>query len=140
MNKLALYGVAYVSTAIVFCVIDFVWLGVIMKDFYKSRLGSMMLEQPNMLAAGVFYALYVVGIVVFGIKPALDADDWKKCAMLSALFGFLAYATYDLSNLATLKGWSLQLSIIDMVWGAVVTSVAGSAGYFATRAIERTAA
>lgn len=137
MNKLLLYATAYISTLIVFCVVDFVWLTILMRDFYKSRLGSMMLDNPNLVAAAAFYVLYVAGIIIFGVKPGLDADDWKKCAMLSAAFGVMAYATYDLSNLATLKGWPLDLAVVDIIWGGIVTSIAGTAGYFAARTIER---
>ena len=123
--------VAYFSAALVFVALDALWLTVLMGETYKSTLGPLMLEQPRMAPAVAFYVLYLVGIVVFGILPGIRADDWKVTAALCALFGLLAYATYDLSNLATLKGWSLRLSLIDMAWGALVSCVAGVAGYAA---------
>src|ERR1700676_362968 len=121
--------VAYVATLVVFCCCDFVWLGWIAKDYYQSQLGGLLLAQPNWPAAAIFYALYAAGIVIFCISPALDAASLAKAALLGALLGALAYATYDLSNLATLKSWPRALSLLDIAWGAFVTSVAASAGY-----------
>lgn len=125
--------VAYASTLIVFCCLDFVWLGWVAKGFYQSQLAGLLLAQPNWAAAVIFYALYAAGIVVFCIGPALEAAALGKAALLGALLGALAYATYDLSNLATLKGWPVALSLVDIAWGAIVTSAAASAGYLLTR-------
>jgi uncharacterized membrane protein len=125
--------VAYAATLIVFCCCDFVWLGFVAKDYYQSQLGGLLLAQPNWPAAVVFYALYAAGICIFCIVPALDAVSVAKAVVLGALLGVLAYATYDLSNLATLKGWSVGLAGVDIAWGAIVTAVAASAGYQAAR-------
>jgi uncharacterized membrane protein len=127
--------VAYAATLIVFCCCDFVWLGWIAKDYYQSQLGGLLLAQPNWAAAVVFYALYSAGVLIFCITPAMDAASLGRAALLGALLGALAYATYDLSNLATLKNWPLALSMADIAWGAFVTAVAASAGYQATRLI-----
>ena len=127
--------VAYAATFIVFCCCDFVWLGWVAKDYYQSQLGGLLLAQPNWAAAVIFYALYAGGIVIFCIAPALDAASLGKAALLGALLGGLAYATYDLSNLATLKSWPMALSLVDIAWGAFVTTVAASAGYQAARLI-----
>ncbi len=125
--------VAYVATLILFCFCDFVWLGWIAKDYYQSQLGGMLLAQPNWAAAIAFYALYAAGVVLFCIAPALDAGSMGKAALLGALLGALAYATYDLSNLATLKGWPVVLALVDIAWGAFVTALAATAGYQITR-------
>jgi len=131
--------VAYAATLIVFCCCDFVWLGWVAKDYYQSQLGGLLLAQPNWAAAATFYVLYAAGIGIFCVAPAVDAASLGKAALLGALLGGLAYATYDLSNLATLKGWPMALSLIDIAWGAFVTAVAASAGYQATRLIGATA-
>ena len=102
-------------------VIDFVWLSVVANKFYKSQIGTLLLEKPNMLAAVAFYVIYVVGIVAFVLTPALEKNSWQHAAGYGALFGFIAYATYDLTNLATLKGWTLKLVVVDLLWGAVLT-------------------
>lgn len=130
--------VAYATTLIVFCCCDFVWLGWVAKDYYQSQLGGLLLAQPNWGAAAIFYALYAAGVVFFCISPALDAASLGKAALLGAVLGALAYATYDLSNLATLKGWPLALSLIDIAWGSFVTCVAASAGYEITRLVGAT--
>ena len=123
--------VAYAATLIVFCCCDFVWLGWVAKDYYQSQLAGLLLAQPNWAAAVTFYALYAAGIVIFCISPALDAASLAKAALLGAL----AYATYDLSNLATLKSWPITPSLLDIAWGAFVTGVAASAGYQMTRLV-----
>jgi uncharacterized membrane protein len=130
--------VAYATTLIVFCCFDFVWLGWVAKDYYQSQLGGLLLVQPNWAAAVTFYALYAAGVVFFCISPALDAVSLGKAALLGALLGALAYATYDLSNLATLKGWPMALSLVDIAWGSFVTCVAASAGYQLTRFFSAT--
>jgi uncharacterized membrane protein len=130
--------VAYAATLVVFCCFDFVWLGWVAKDYYQSQLGGLLLVQPNWAAAVTFYALYAAGVVFFCISPALDTVSLGKAALLGALLGALAYATYDLSNLATLKGWPMALSLVDIAWGSFVTCVAASAGYQLTRLFSAT--
>lgn len=129
--------IAYLSTGAFFLVVDLLWLGVLMAPTYKAQLGGLLLERPNWLPAALFYAAYVVGIVVFAVLPGLQAGDWRRTALLGALFGLLAYAAYDLTNLATLRGWPLGLSVIDMAWGTVLTCTAATVGYFATHAFAR---
>jgi uncharacterized membrane protein len=111
--------------------IDGVWLGVIAKKLYYTELGKLLLEKPNMTAAILFYVIYVVGIVVFAINPAIEKGSWQVALWQGALFGFVAYATYDLTNLATLKGWSEKIVIIDMLWGALLTAVVAAVTYLA---------
>lgn len=127
-------GVAYLGSTIFLLALDALWLTVLMGATYKSYLGPLMLDQPRLGVAVVFYVIYNVGLVVFGILPGIAAQDWRRAAILSALFGMLAYATYDLSNLATLKGWSATLSLIDIAWGTALSGSAGTVGYLAARA------
>lgn len=121
--------IAYASTLIAFLAIDALWLGVLMGSTYKSYLGEMMLAQPKLAPAALFYLIYTVGLVVFAIMPALREGDWRYAASLGALLGLVAYATYDLSNLATLRGWPLPLTLIDIAWGTVLSSAAASIGF-----------
>jgi uncharacterized membrane protein len=130
------YLIAYVGTLFAFLAIDMVWLGLIAKDYYRAGIGHLMLESPNLSAAAAFYLLYVVGIVIFAVTPAMTAGTWTKAALFGALFGFFAYATYDMTNLATLKSWPLSISIVDMMWGTCLTAAAATLGYLATTAMR----
>jgi uncharacterized membrane protein len=113
-----------------------VWLGFIAKDFYRTQIGPLMLEKPLLGAAVAFYLLYTIGIVSFAVVPALAADSWMRAMATGALFGLVAYSTYDLTNLATLRGWSMKLSLVDIAWGAIVTSLAATAGYIGARSFS----
>ncbi len=126
--------VAYLSTVVVFLAIDMVWLGVVAREFYKSRLGDLLLAQPNWGVALGFYALYVVGVVLFVVAPALTAG-WSLAttALWGAAFGFFAYATYDLTNLATIRNWPVSITFVDLAWGTVLTAVSATAGVWLTR-------
>ena len=130
------YAIAYAATAVVFCGLDFLWLGFVAKGYYQSQVGALLLEKPNLAVAAVFYALYIVGVLIFAVLPALDAGSWQRALLYGALFGFFAYATYDLTNLATLKGWSTGMALLDLTWGAVVTGASATAGYLITRAVN----
>lgn len=103
----------------VFFAIDMVWLGLVASNFYKSQLGSLM-GDINWTAAIIFYLVFLVGLTYFAIYPAAIKNSLMTAAMLGALFGFFTYATYDLTNLATLKNWPLSVTIVDMVWGTVL--------------------
>ena len=122
--------IAYGSTLVTFLAIDALWLTVLMGATYKSYLGALMLAQPKLVPAALFYLLYTVGLVVFAVLPALRADDWRQAAMLGALLGLVAYATYDLSNLATLRNWPMPLTVIDIAWGTVLSCIAASVGFW----------
>ena len=134
MSRIA---IAYAATAVVFCLLDLIWLGFVAKGYYQSQVGSLLLDKPNLAVAAAFYALYIVGVLIFAVVPALDAGQWARALLYGALFGFFAYATYDLTNLATLKGWSPGVALLDLVWGAVVTGASATAGYFITRTIQQ---
>jgi uncharacterized membrane protein len=126
---------AFVAALIAFCLCDSAWLGFAAKDFYQAQIGPLLLEKPNWTAAAIFYPLYTAGIVIFCIEPALAQSSWLRALTFGMLLGLFGYGTYDLSNLATLKGWSVTLTVIDIIWGMVVSGVAATAGYFAARAV-----
>lgn len=125
--------VAYISTAIVFLGIDALWLGRVATSHYRSWIGDMMLEQPNFAAAGVFYLFYVGGVVYFAVMPALNGGGWTQAAVAGAILGFIAYGTYDMTNLATLKNWPIIMTVVDMSWGTILTSFAAVMGFFITQ-------
>ncbi len=127
MNK---YLAAYGATALVMVALDALWLGVLAKSFYQHGIGHLMAENPKIWVAALFYALFVVGLVIFVVAPSGQTATWQGTLLRGALFGFFAYATYDLTNLATLKDWPLSLSLMDMAWGATVSAAAGVAGKF----------
>jgi uncharacterized membrane protein len=110
-------------------VFDALWLTVVASKFYKSQIGSLLLEKPNMTAAIIFYVIYVVGVVAFVISPALEKGSWQYALGYGALFGFVAYATYDLTNLSTLKGFTLKVVIVDMIWGVCLTAAVSVIAY-----------
>ena len=128
MNK---YAAAYAGTAITMVVLDMLWLGVIAKPLYQQGIGHLMTETPNVPVAVLFYALFAVGIVVFGVSPQTGGASWGMTLGMAALFGFLAYATYDLTNLATLRNWPAGLSVIDIAWGTTVSMASAAAGKLA---------
>ena len=119
----------YAATLLVFVLVDLVWLGLIAKDFYRSSIGHLMGDGFNIPAAVAFYLIYTAGILMFAVNPAVASGDVMKAAMLGAAFGFFAYATYDLTNMATLKNWPLAITLADIAWGSVLTGIAATAGY-----------
>lgn len=110
----------YLITLVVFFLIDMVWLGVVARGFYRKHLGPMLSPKVNWLAAVLFYLLFIVGLLVFAIRPALLHGRPVEALFLGALLGLISYATYDLTNLATLKDWPLVVTIVDLVWGTVL--------------------
>jgi uncharacterized membrane protein len=110
----------YLITLAVFFLVDMVWLGVVAKAFYRRHLGSMLSPKVNLAAAILFYLLFIAGLLVFVIKPALVSGEPLKALFLGALFGLISYATYDLTNLATLKDWPLVVTVVDLIWGSVL--------------------
>lgn len=125
------YVIAYISTAVVFFALDYLWLTRIAIGFYREHIGALLLASPNFAAAGIFYLFYVIGLVYFAVMPAISAGSLVTAVINGALLGLLAYGTYDMTNLATLKGWSLQVSIVDMAWGAFLSAAASAAGFLA---------
>jgi uncharacterized membrane protein len=126
--------IAYIATLVMFLLLDGLWLGVLMAPTYRELLGSLMLEKPLLVPAAVFYCLYVFGCVVFVVLPA---TSWQRAAKMGALLGLVAYGTYDLTNWATLRGWSVQVTLMDWAWGVVATAIACTVGFLvATRLVR----
>jgi len=118
----------YLITLAVFFVIDMIWLGVVAKGFYRKHLGTLLSPKVNWGAALLFYLLFIVGLVVFVIRPALASGEPIKALLLGAFFGLISYATYDLSNLATLKDWPVIVTVVDLVWGTTLGGLVSLAG------------
>jgi uncharacterized membrane protein len=118
---MAFYLKLYFATLAAFFAIDMVWLGLVARTFYRKYLGFLMAPSPNWIAAIIFYLLFIVGILVFVVIPGLEAHSLKKALASAALFGFITYATYDLTNLATVKDWPVIVTIVDLVWGTVLS-------------------
>ena len=121
---------SYLLTTVVFFVVDMTWLGIIAKGLYKKYLGGFLSDNVNWPAAIIFYLLFIIGIFYFAILPAVEKNSLAKAIVAGALFGFFTYATYDLTNLATLKGWPLPIVFIDIIWGSVLTGIVSTAGYY----------
>lgn len=124
---------AYLTTLIAFAIVDTLWLGVVARAFYQAELGSLRAEQIDFRAAVAFYLIFSAGIVVFAVLPALRAESLGNALLYGALFGFFCYATYDLTNLATLRDWPLRMSLVDIAWGTVLTAVTATVATAITR-------
>jgi uncharacterized membrane protein len=125
----------YAIALFVFIALDMVWLGLVAKNFYRDQIGFLMKSEINWTAAIGFYLLFIVGLVLFVIAPAIAKNSWVHALLFGALFGLITYATYDLSNLATLKDWPLLVTIVDLVWGATLAASVSTATYFIARKI-----
>jgi uncharacterized membrane protein len=123
----------YALTVLGFLVIDFVWLTVVAQSFYQKHLGSLLRDDPIVAAAAVFYLLYLVGVLVFVVLPALEAESFVRAVALGALFGLIAYATFDLTCYALFQGFPVIVVAVDLVWGAVLTASVSAIGYAAGR-------
>lgn len=125
MNK---YVAGFAAAAVLMVALDMLWLGVLAKSIYQNAIGHLMADKPNIAAALVFYVVYPIGLVVFVLAPYADDLQWGHTLLMGALFGFFAYATYDLSNLATLRSWPVTLTLIDLCWGTALSAVMACAG------------
>lgn len=121
------YSGVYLAIFLTMFLLDMAWLRLIAVSIYEQGMGALMADAPNLLAAAAFYLLFPVGLLVFAVAPTETSSVWKAAGM-GALFGFFAYATYDLTNLAVLKNWPLGLSLIDMAWGTLVSGLSAAAG------------
>jgi uncharacterized membrane protein len=131
LKLIAAYGV----TAIVFLVADAIWLSAVALGFYRREVGALLLERPNLAISGLFYLVFAMGIVFFAVAPNLETGNWGAAALSGAVLGLVAYGTYDITNLATLKGWSAPLSLTDLAWGTVLTAAAAGLGTVITRSL-----
>ncbi len=125
--------ITYIATGVAFLGIDAVWLSFAANKLYRPQIGPLMLEKFSVAPAAVFYLIYIGGIVFFAIAPALVSGRWTTALLRGAALGFVCYATYDLTNQATLKGWSPVVTIADLCWGTFVTGAAASLGFLALR-------
>lgn len=123
----------YLLTVPVFFAIDLIWLGVVAKNFYQDNLSAFLSPSVNWPAALAFYFMYIAGIILFAVKPGLDAQSLGKAAIWGALFGFFTYATYDLTNLATLRDWPLKVVVVDIAWGTLLCTLVASGSYLIGR-------
>jgi uncharacterized membrane protein len=128
MTRLAL---AYLGAALTMAALDLVWIGFVMRPQFEASIADLLAPKTNLPAAVLFYLLYVGGIVFFAVAPALKGGGWHSALGLGAMLGLFCYATYDLTNLATLKGWPVQTAALDIAWGIALTAAASAAGYFA---------
>ena len=131
--NLLFYLKLYALTVPVFFIIDLIWLGVIAKGFYQKNLSFILSPQVNWPAAILFYLLYIAGILIFAVVPAVSRDSWQHAMLYGALFGFFTYMTYELTNLALLKNWPLNIVVVDIIWGVVLCAAVASVAYFIAR-------
>lgn len=120
----------YLIALPVFFAIDMIWLGVVAKNFYRTQIGVLMKTDVNWTAAIIFYLIFIAGLVVFVISPAMGKGSWVHALLFGAFFGFICYATYDLTNLAVAKDWPLLVTVVDMLWGAVLAASVSTVTYF----------
>lgn len=127
------YVITYCSVFAIFVAVDLIWLGGVAKRFYRSQLAGLIADEFNIGAAAAFYLVYPLGVVAFAVIPSLPSGSAADAALLGAMLGFFAYATYDLTNLATLRNWPLRLTLVDMLWGTALTALAAAGGHLMGR-------
>ncbi len=127
--SISFYLKLYFLTVPVFFIIDLIWLGIVAKSFYRKNLNHVLSPNVNWTAAIIFYLVFIAGILIFAVLPGLAKQSWRHAAGWGALFGFFTYATYDLTNLALLKDWPLNIVIVDILWGVVLCSAVASLSF-----------
>ena len=132
-RKMAYYTKLYFAVLIAFFAFDMVWLGLVARTFYQKHLGFLLTPTTNWIAAVIFYLLFILGIVVFVVLPGLEDNSLKTTLLRAALFGLITYATYDLTNQATVKDWPLIVTLVDLVWGMVLSTIVSVAGFFVAK-------
>lgn len=132
--RLKLYFIALFS----FLAIDSLWLGLVAPKFYRSQIGHLMADTPNLFIAGVFYLLFIFGLLVFVIEPGLENPSFGNAVLRGASFGLVTYATYDLTNQATLVGWPVLLTVVDLLWGITLTAMVTGISIWAGKCLKST--
>ena len=127
--------ILYLIALAIFLPVDLLWIGVVARDFYRDGMGALMSDKPRMDIGLVFYALFLVGLVIFGMRAGVVANDWKPALLWGALFGFFCYATYDLTCLAVMKDYSTKLALVDLAWGTIVSGVTSALAVVIGRAL-----
>lgn len=122
---------AYLGAAVAFVILDAIWLGAVAKNFYFTQLAGLLRDKPDLAVAAVFYVIYLAGVVYFAVMPALNGGGMASALLNGALLGFLAYSTYDATNLATLKGYPAIVAVVDVAWGTFLTATSAAFGYHA---------
>lgn len=126
------YFAAYLFTLVAFLVIDFIWLSTMASRLYRPAIGDLLAENFRLAPAVVFYLIYAAGLTFLAVRPAFQTGEWTTALLYGAVVGFMAYATYDLTNQATLKSWSTALTVADLLWGTFVSAAAATIGYLIT--------
>jgi len=130
-NKLNTMFIKLYAIALpVFFVIDMIWLGIVAKNFYRNQIGNLLRSDVNWTAAIIFYLIFIAGLIVFVVFPAIEKSSWVYALIFGALFGFVCYATYDLTNLAITKDWPLLVTVVDLIWGSVLAASVSIITYF----------
>jgi uncharacterized membrane protein len=132
MNML-FYLKLYVLTIPIFFIVDILWLGVIARGYYRQKLGFILSDKVNWAAASIFYLIYIAGILFFAVRPAIVTGSWRDAVVLGGLFGFFTYATYDLTNMATIKDWPLAIVVVDILWGVCLCIVVAYLSFLISR-------
>jgi len=128
--NIAFYFKLYALTVPVFFIIDLIWLGVVAKGFYQKNLNALLSPKVNWTAAIIFYLIFIAGILIFAVIPAVARDSWQHAVLWGALFGFFTYMTYELTNLALLKNWPLNIVWVDILWGVVLCTAVATASFY----------
>jgi uncharacterized membrane protein len=123
----------YLISLAAFLVVDSIWLATMSGRFYKPQLGDLMSDKPNLPVALLFYLFYVVGVIVLAVMPGFNADSVARAALYGAILGFVSYGTYDFTNLATIRDWSVAVTIVDLVWGTTLTAIMATIGFYVAK-------
>ena len=134
------YALAWLGAAVVFAGLDAIWLTATNASLYRPALHAVLMDGVRPVPAVLFYVVYLTGVTIFAVAPALREQKWTAAARMGALFGFFAYATYDLTNQATLAVWSTKITVLDLCWGSFVSAAGATAGYFAGKWTARSKA
>ncbi|TAK98124.1 MAG: DUF2177 family protein [Rhodospirillaceae bacterium] len=129
------YLTAYVCTTTIHFTVDMIWIGYLARDIYRAGMGPIMRDPINIPVAVLFYVIYAIGLVLFAVGPALNSGAWRTALVWGALFGFFTYATYDLTNLATLQQFPATMAMIDLAWGTILSACSATGGFFVARQI-----
>jgi uncharacterized membrane protein len=130
------YCIVYAASLLVFLVVDFTWLGFVAQSFYHRQLGELLSQRVNWTAAISFYVIYIVGLMIFCVAPALNRASLVNAMVLGALYGFFTYATYELTNYALIRNWPAALVPVDIAWGVVLCTVVSAGGYSVGRWLQ----
>ena len=126
----------YFITLAIGLIIDLIWLGLMNSRFYKSRLAGLMSDTVNWLPGILFYLLFIAGLLILVVIPAFNNESWVSAMLLGGLLGMVAYGTYDLTNLASIKNWSIVVTIVDIVWGTILAATVATISYFISKALS----